>query len=698
MAIEFEGTTDPVGLEVYDSIEQRRLHVRTSDSVSPTLIDSEQFCFPVDTACSVSTASLVFDQRYSVHLHDENGQTTRSLEVGESASFDDDIRFIGLGGPIKLYCRIESPGQIKTGIDSIHLTFDQRTTIEIGARSLHEQPAGTIRTPDEPKQLMKAVSAFSSALKTTSPERSWPTLRGHPPLIERGPELEIPPAIRQPETVVTISVPPTLQNLYAVAPLSFYLGANIEPGSTAAIKTPSVSHELGVTRRLEDDIARTLKRFLLLDCLVRTEGLYQDDLHERTALEADLPFDLADTYNASISTQLKRYLEVPYDRLEPYIPRWPLTAHVPSTPAGAEILPFIVNELGIVREPRGVITQNKITTNGKTQFVRSARQYRSPSPTDQKNSLTFIEPSVIDESIEHAWFGSHIPRSASKATLEAYQNQLDRKARNESIEILVVCNDARMISEHDMIDETYGTREALPFDVDSRFGVSSEELKLLLTSGGYDFLHYIGHATSDGLQCSDGDLDVRSLSSVNIGVFFLNACQSYEQGLALSRRGAFGGIATVGDIVNEHAVEVGETMARLLNLGFPLRATLELVKNTTTLGSQYLIVGDGSTDIAQSDGGAPTVMSLNRDGVLFDTFFRSYSTKELGVGSATSPNIKTATGKHLIPGKISLSDVSEDELEEYLTWVRMPVLDNNSIMWNDEFGFHGNLNTENPTE
>jgi hypothetical protein len=48
-----------------------------------------------------------------------------------------------------------------------------------------------VRTTDA-EDVMMAILTFRSALKTTSPERSFPTLRGHPPAIELNDRLEIP--------------------------------------------------------------------------------------------------------------------------------------------------------------------------------------------------------------------------------------------------------------------------------------------------------------------------------------------------------------------------------------------------------------------------------------------------------------------------------------------------------------------------
>ncbi|MFC6716682.1 hypothetical protein ACFQGT_02230 [Natrialbaceae archaeon GCM10025810] len=722
MTIEFDGTDDPSGLEVYDPIEQRRLHVRTPESVVPSPGDPDRFRFPVDAVCSIAASSLVFDQRYYVHVHGPGGEDKRGIEVGErrdiDAGPDGRSTVLELSGPLKLYCEFDAPASVDAGINGVRLSFDGPAPIEFGARSLHKRPAGTIRTPSDPASLLRAVSHLPSALKTTSPDRSWPTLRGHPPLIDVDDdleELEIPDVCRPPETDVTIATPPTHRHLLTVAPLAFYLGARLETADAPRLETATGTHELGVDRSLEDDVARSLKRAFLLDCLVRTEGLNGEHVRERDALESALPFDLRETYEADLSTQLDRYLSVPYATVEPHVPRWPLTAHLPPTPSSVEVLPFVVNELGIVREPRGRTVAPESATSAvdvdvppvagpraraaPERTVRSADANRAPrSPSDEDlETPTVVEPAITDESIEHAWFGDDLPRGASKATLEAYRSQLDRRARNESIEILVVCNDARMLEEHDVLDETYGTRETLPFDVDSEFGVSTAELEALLTAGGYDFLHYIGHATPEGLRCPDGKLDVRDLSSVDLGVFFLNACRSYEQGLALARRGAFGGIATVSDIDNEYAVEIGETIARLLNLGFPLRGALELVRETTTLGDQYLIVGDGSTDIAQSAGGVPTVARVTNeradgsrpDGTAFEAGleiqFQSYPTKGLHVGTISKPAIESEMDCHLIPRTVTVPQVSKSAFEEHLLWTPTPIIRDGTFRWNDGF-------------
>ncbi|QCS41782.1 hypothetical protein [Natrinema versiforme] len=684
MTIEIEDTTDPTGLEIYDSIEQRRLRIETSGSVSPDAGDSGEFCFPVERTCVIETNEIVLDQLYSVTIHGPTGQTEANLDAGETVHLEDRTQFIGLSGRIKLYCRIDVPGTISIGLTSIRISLDRSARIELGIRSLHERPAATVTTTSDVESMMEAVSALPSALKTISAERTWPTLRGHPPLIELGDRLEIPAVIDRPASDVTLTVPPDHASLYQAAPLVFFLGARVQPGPQPTLETSRFERSLPTGEAFEDAIARLLKRFFFLECVTRTEGIFRYELHERQILEEELPYDLAEIYEADLPERLERYLDVPYERLEPHMPRWPLTAHVPADPDTVELLPYIINELGVVRDSRGGPPETVPCPDDTAGLVRSATGVRRSSQPSGADRSSFVVPDVTDESVEHAWFGDGIPQQASKATLEAYRNQLARDARNESIEILLVCNDARMIDEHDLLDGTYGSREVLPFEVHSEFGVDTDRLAKLLTEGGYDFFHYIGHATEDGIRCPNGDLDVRTLDSVDLGVFFLNACRSYNQGVALTRRGAFGGVSTYADVVNDRAVEAGETMARLLDCGFPLRAALEIARTNSALGEQYLIVGDGSADIAQSDSGAPMVVELEQCGDgQFDFAVQSYSTKEFKLGTSTESTLPSVADRHLSPGNTSFSRVDREDIEEYLIWSEAPIRIDGTLQWND---------------
>jgi voltage-gated potassium channel Kch len=374
-----------------------------------------------------------------------------------------------------------------------------------------------------------------------------------------------------------------------------------------------------------------------------------------------------------------------------------LTAHLPSTPASVEALPFVLNDLGVVREPRGaeydrpeaIIDDyspvNPRSTDDRSSTGGSGAPSSNPASDTGNREWTLVEPVPTDESVDHVWFGRGVPVGASKGTLEAFRNRLDQQEeRTDAIDITVVCNDERMLDEHESLEAVYGRREDFPFEVTSHFGLSREGFATLLERDDSDFLHYIGHATPEGLRCSDGKLDVRDLDSVGVDVFFLNACDSYEQALALTERGALGGVGTLGDVVNAYAIEAGKLTAKLLNQGFPLRAAITLVRENTVIGDQYLVVGDGSVDVAQPEGGAPTVYHVEtRDDGDYAVEATAYPTRVFRIGTYFDVTAESFDDKFLLPGTTKPMRMTESELNEYFRWFSGPVRIDGQLHWMD---------------
>src|SRR5699024_9950506 len=149
------------------------------------------------------------------------------------------------------------------------------TAVTVGARSYHKRPAATVRTPADPESMMAAISTFGSALKTTSPERAYPTLRGHPPAIELGDTLSIPDSFTRSDPAVTIEIPADLKYIYSAAPLAYYLGAELVASEELRLCAgESFEYTLDSEHGFETEVERVLKQTFLLDCVTRTEGLY----------------------------------------------------------------------------------------------------------------------------------------------------------------------------------------------------------------------------------------------------------------------------------------------------------------------------------------------------------------------------------------------------------------------------------------
>ena len=692
MFVTYHGLPDGRGVAFEDSIEYRTVEVRTDDPVTPEPADDDRFRFPVDVGCVVTTDGVGIDEFVPVSVRNERGGAQTTLTAHQSASFQYGTYSVQLSGAINLYIQVTAAMSVDVGADYVTVSFDDEGTHEVGlgARSYHDRPAATITTTDEPRDLMRAVSVFSSALKTTSVERSYPTLRGHPPLLERGDELSVPDGLERPNTGVSIVVPPERQYVYQVASLAFYLGATIVPGRPPRVETASgFQYRLDGTEWFEDAVARTLKQSLFLDCIVRTEGLYDIGLYERKRIEPHIPFDLDVLYDVPLRERLPKYLTLDYELIESYVPQWALTAYLPSTPGYAEALPYIVDDLGVVREPRGTRIRNPFESTPEYSRDHSARAdgggeelTRGGEATDGNpgDRHTLVEPTQYDDSIEHAWFGDHIPRGATKATIEAFRNRLNSQPETGTIDITVVCNDREMIEERDGLDDIYGDR--YPFELDARIGVDTDELADVLTGGG-DFLHYIGHATGDGLECADGALDVRDLNSVSVDTFLLNACQSFEQAIALTRRGAVGGIATLADIENEYAIEMGQVLARLLDLGFPLRGAVDIVRDETALGDQYIVVGDGAVDVVQPASGIPAVSEIEsrKDG-RYDVAHMVYPNWRATVGAFNQSPLEGLDEAYLHPGRSQTVTIESTPLELYLSTTDYPYRLDGRLRWN----------------
>ncbi len=680
------------GLRVTDRIERRRCELHAGGAVAPRPVDDEPFVVPVDTAVAVETDSLVFPQLVDTYVRDDAGTLVREIGHFEDQRFPEGVYTVELSAPIKLYLRVEGPLRIVSDASTVAVHLDGDPTVFVGARSYHDQPAATVTTTDDPEDLLRAVSYLGSALKTLSPERSYPTLRGHPPAVELGERFEVPAGLERPDSGVRIEVPPSAGAAFVVAPLAYYLGAEVVPGERPRLVTDGgFVHPLDGPEGFETAVERTLKQVFFLDCLVRTEGYYPVDLYERRAVEEAgvLPFDLAATYELSLPEQLATYLSVPFESLEPHMPTWKLTGHVDPDPERVEMLPFLVDDLAVVRTSRGdELTPAEAQSAAIEQFMGDTRGSRSSKRAGAATGVPrLVRPEPVD-SLEQAWAGADAPIGASKVTVEAYRNRLDQEPTTADFGIAVVCNDAGMLAEHEMACDVYGSRDELPFDVTFYQDLSTDRLRLVLESD-VDFLHYIGHIDDEGLRCPDGHLDARTLDRVGVDAFFLNACRSYEQGMALIEAGAIGGVTTFDEVINAGATTVGMTMARLLNSGFPLQAALNIAGKESVVGGQYLVVGDGNVEMAQAETGTPFILYVDPGEDGYTVRFRAYPTRLCGLGTTATPALK-GVGRNFLAGNVSREfEVTAAALSSLLNLGSTPVYLDGELHWSGELSLDG---------
>jgi hypothetical protein len=685
VTVRFDELREFAGVEVVDPIDRHRYALYTDDLVTPEPVDTAGFEYPVDAAARFETTGIDLATIVGGTVRDGDGEVVANFDHTVEEAFGAGTYGVELFTPIKLYIQVEGPFTVGTNFTSTRLAFEEPTTVTVGARSYHERPAATVTTTSEPEDLMKAVSTFGSALKTTSPERSYPSLRGHPPAIELGEELDIPAGLEPPETGLRIELPPEqgLGAVYVVAPLAYYLGARVEPGPIPRLVSDDGELNYALDRPLgfERTVERVLKQVFFMDCLTRTEGGYSTGLHERTEFEAAVDVDFEALYAASLPEQVAAYLDVPFETVEPHLPEWKLTSHVAANPTSAETLPFLVDDLAVVRSPRagtGSVDSPAAQSQAVEEFLRAGDEFtRSAARSATVSNL--VSPETVD-SLEQAWVGDETPFGASKATTQAYRNRLGRAAKQGDIDITVVCNDEAMASEEGVVDEAYGDREELPFDVTLRQGLTAAELRDVLEEET-DLLHYIGHIDADGFRCPDGYLDARELDRVGVDAFLLNACTSYEQGMALIDAGSIGGVVTLSDVINSGAVRIGSAMARLLNRGFPLNAALEVARDESLVGSQYTVVGDGGLAVTQAESGTPLLYEIQSAGDGFEVDLHAYPTDQLGMGSVFVPIVGDSSEHYLNSGKIDTLGLSAEECRAFLDRENVPTRVDGRLQW-----------------
>ena len=684
MTLTFEPLDDRPGLAVIDQIERQRYRIHTPTPIALREAPTDVFQYPVGDAVRIRTRAIELPTVVMVYVRDDDGAIAAEVAQFESETLPADDYVLDPLTQIKTYMRVEDTAvEVTVDSDRTRIEFDAPTDLLIGARSQHDRPAATVTTTEQPADVMAAVETFGSALKAHDPERSYPTLRGHPPALEIGDSLDIPADIDSPDTGVTLELPPDLASIFVAAPLSYYLGASLVPASEPRLTTDTgFTYSLDTARGFESEVGRTLKRLFFLDCVTRTEGFHQIDLHERAAIEPYVDLDFESLYQRSLAEQAATYLQVPYDVIQDHIPKWRLTTHIDPVPANAEQLPYVVDDLAIVRtqQPQR-LNQASVPAEAEAEFTRddvitrAASSDTATAPPDPD----YVEPQAED-SLEQAWIGDSIPIGASKLTKAAFEHRLDRDTNAEDITIRVVQNDTRMEEERQLVDEVYGTRDDLPFDVTVHDDLTTAELRTVLTTDA-EFFHYIGHTEHDGFVCRDGKLDVTAIDSVGIDTFLLNACNSYNQGLALVEKGAIAGIVTLNEVLNDGAVRIGEAVARLLNCGFPLRAALTIARGESILGGQYIVVGDGGVTVTQSEGGTPTMIEISPTDDGFQTKINTYATDNKNLGSIVTPFLETAEGHYLSSGSIGTFDVPEADLMDFLNMEEVPVRVDGDLHW-----------------
>ena len=714
MEPKFSALDDERGLEIVDPIENHRYVIYTDSEISPTSADTGGFAYPVTTACEITVSELEFPHSGYIEVRDaDDGR--HILEVGHKGTrrLDSDSYLLGIGAPIKLYLRVDSALTVTATPNKGRVTFDSRTRAIVGARSTGLSPSATITVPDDPRALMRAAATFGSAMKTATPERSWPTMQGHPPSIERGDTLSIPDSLEVPETGIRLRVPADYEHVFTVAPLAYYLGAEIVPGEPAQLLTESgFSHRLDSEDGFEAEVGRVLKQTLLFEWVTRTEGFKPVDLAQRRQVESspEVEFDFERLYDEPLRERLAAYLSIPYETVEDAIPQWSRVTYMRPDPERAELLPFVVNHMSLIRIQSRSAAPSKSAVEGGT-AVRSFKRL-TESGSDE---LLTADPQVAgvpdvdeyvplpdDNALERSWAGDGTPVSGAKLLPTAFDRERNEPTDGE-IDVTVVCNDARMRDESNAVSEAYGQRNLVPFNIDSRFNVPTDELEALLAED-HDLFHFIGHVDGRGLQCPDGILDTRTVEETGAATVLLNACRSHDQGIALVEAGARAAVVSWADVDNRGAAEFGETLAGLLNYGFDVGTAVQIAEEYTSVGRHYVAVGNPYVTVAQCRDGIPLIVEFDRESLVppapedtLSVSIQQYPVRSYTTGATIECYLHYGTHPthHVVPSSRTYTDITGERLrriyddESYSA----PLLVDGELKWSTEW-FTGNLPDE----
>jgi hypothetical protein len=710
--VAFVPTEDPDGIRIDDRVSGRQYALRTPVRVAPSLVDAEVVPFPVDDAVSVETDAIRIADPYAVFVRQAEGDIVSLVDLGDEVRVPPGDHYVELTTPVKTYLGIREGFDCVVDPDadaeaSVRLELDDPGRVVIAARPRRISPEYEVTVGDEPGDLLDALSYAGSVLQTLSPERSFPTLRGHPPAIRVGDGLDVPDGLSKADSGVRIEVPPTLPAAYAVAPLAFYLAAEVVPGDRFAVRTddgfeyaPTTAG--GGTGRagtgddaIADAAREALERCLVFDCLVRTEGYYPIDLQERRDFEAEMDevdrdpgdevdLDFAALYDASLAERTATALELPREPIATVAPRWPVAALVEPGPAATEALPYLLDQLAVVR------TADPPRYSGDEARRHALRNFASPGDGpfrsaslvfDGQEAFVDLPDTDVDRTV---WVGDGIPFDAAKFLRAGYEHRQRRadELTDATLRVDVVSSEAEMDEELEAAREAYAFREDRAVDTRFHGRLSSGQLRDLIESGT-DFLHFIGHATPEGLTCFDGELDVATVDRSRVDAFCLNACESYRQGELLVERGSVGGFVTYREVADGIAAEVGPTIARLLDQGFPLGAARAVLRTTTNVGGQYAVVGDESVVLAQPAGGPPFVRDVTETAEGYRVRLPSFaaSASRFGIGALKTYSVGPTGRQYLVSGTAGPFDLAEDEFREFDTQGNSPLLVDGDLRW-----------------
>ncbi|WP_135536164.1 hypothetical protein [Halostella pelagica] len=540
-----------------------------------------EFERPVDAAVSGRTRQLVFPpwtHTWISELGDDeipiegqkftNDQESISLDRGRyNVLFDLDMRvFVNFEGSATVH---------RDSANRTVLSFEHPTAVTVGLQSMTRYPTETVTVPRTTAGVATAISALSVSHPSGGVTVTSPMSRRHPPRVEFGDETAIPESVREsaPDTSVAIRVPDSIESLLPVAPLAYYLDAEvtIEERGSPILRAPDVdlTHEFEPMPTFQFEVADLLRRVFLLDTLVKFkhEGA---GLSELDVLRS-LPPDFDRVYRADIDERLRTYLSLPYERLEPVLPPWHYCAYLDPTVRNARLLPYVTAHMG--------------------QVMLSDAAPRSSEGARDRDTESF--PFV-------GWADDDPPTNAFRARRQGFENALEYGVSAEdTARAVVVDNSSDSGSQADRLSDILRTCSTKSLEVSVASDLSTAELRDRFAASA-NLLHYVGEY-DDGFVCADGTLAPDEIPESNVRIVFADANGSVEACDLLVQRGS---AAVVGRYDDGETLDTAgrEAFLKLLGGGAAVEQAAQYARRYGGSGTGPIVVGDGLTPFATMDG------------------------------------------------------------------------------------------------
>jgi hypothetical protein len=375
---------------------------------------------------------------------------------------------------------------------------------------------------------------------------------------------------------------------------------------------------------------------------------------------------------------MKEYVRIDFERIAERLPQWPLSVSIDPEEENVPALSRLSYCLSLLFPPESDPVDDQTT------IKRSLGDfYRSASSDNQQRAVEYsniVDP-VNRVGTLHGWIADGIPLDSFKGLPCAFTDRTNPPTDPSPRSVAVVLNDGEMDAEFTEVITAYRERRAVcSIDVDLSTCLTTSELASIFQSP-YDIIHYIGHCDPQGLRCEDGYFSVASLPDTMADTVFLNACGSYDEGLAFVRKGGTSCGVTIGDVLDDQASKVGTTFARLLGRGFGFAFALVLARCRSIMNRRYAIVGDGTNVLSQGESNYPTALYISE--VPPGAYrVRPYQCLPTYHGSILY-DFPNATP--VLAGNDSPQMVSEDELQQKLLSTDHPIIYEDAFYWPDEF-------------